>query len=89
MIETIIGLAAAVLTTLAAVPQVHKCWKTKNAGDLSLKMIVAQSGGIALWAVYGVMRGDPIIIVANGVGLLLFAALLYFRVTYRNAAATG
>jgi MtN3 and saliva related transmembrane protein len=42
-------------------------------------MILLLSAGLALWIVYGIMEGDPIIIAANVASLLLAANLLFFK----------
>jgi MtN3 and saliva related transmembrane protein len=59
---TVIGAIAAVCTTLSNLPQLKKCWETGSAGDLSLRMLLLHSTGVALWIGYGVFRGDWIII---------------------------
>ena len=53
-LTTLIGLCAAVCTTVSYYPQLKKCWETGEAGDLSLKMFLILATGVALWAVYGV-----------------------------------
>jgi MtN3 and saliva related transmembrane protein len=76
---TIIGAVAAFCTAVSNLPQVIKAWRTHSVGDLSLKMILLLSTGLALWIVYGVMEGDPIIIAANVASLLLAVNLLVFK----------
>jgi MtN3 and saliva related transmembrane protein len=76
---TLIGLMAAFCTTASYIPQLKKCWETRSAGDLSLKMFSILAAGIALWVVYGVLQGDAVIILANSVSLVLLAGILYFR----------
>lgn len=83
--ESWIGLFAAVVTTAASVPQVWKCWKTRSSGDLSLRMLVIQVIGLSAWALYGVMKGDAIIITSNLIGAGLFATLVVFKLTFRDA----
>ena len=80
MLNTLIGLAAAVLTTASYIPQVWKCWRTGEAGDLSLRMLLVLSSGIALWIAYGFMQGDLVIILANSASLTMLATLTFFRV---------
>ncbi|MGQ4275099.1 SemiSWEET family sugar transporter [Terrihabitans sp. B22-R8] len=82
-VVSFVGLAAAVVTTSASVPQVLKCWKTRAAGDLSVRMLLVQTAGLILWALYGVMKGDPIIIVSNLIGAGLFGTLLVFKRIFR------
>ena len=78
-LETAIGLAAAICTTASYVPQLKKCYVTKKAGDLSLKMFLVLAVGIALWCVYGVLKGDRVIMIANGISLLFLFFILYFK----------
>ena len=79
-IETLVGTGAALLTTACNVPQLKKCWETGSAGDISLKMLLALSGGVALWIAYGVLKSDLVIVAANSVSLLLVLGILWFRV---------
>lgn len=76
---TVIGAAAAFCTTVSYFPQLQKCIKTGEAGDLSLKMFLILALGIALWVVYGVGKDDYVIIVANTVSLALLSGILYFK----------
>lgn len=79
MFETFIGGFAAFCTTVSYIPQVKKAWATHETGDLSLKMLLLLSAGLALWIVYGFLKGDWVIIVANGVSLALLANLVWFK----------
>jgi MtN3 and saliva related transmembrane protein len=76
---TIIGGFAAVCTTFSILPQLKKCWETGSAGDLSLRMLLLHSTGVALWIGYGVFRGDWVIIISNAVSLVLLLGILYFK----------
>ena len=81
---TVIGLAAAFCTTISYIPQIRKIWATGETHDISLKMFLILSTGIALWVLYGMMRGDAVIILANSVSLAFLAAILFFKL--RNLA---
>ena len=76
---TALGGMAAFLTTAANIPQVLKCIRTGESGDLSLKMLIALSMGLALWLADGLMRGDVIIATANAISLCLVGILLGFK----------
>jgi MtN3 and saliva related transmembrane protein len=78
--NTTIGLFAAFCTTASYFPQLKKCWETGSAGDLSLKMYLILSVGVATWIVYGVLQQDIVIITANAVSLVLLLGILYFKV---------
>jgi MtN3 and saliva related transmembrane protein len=80
---TVIGLIAAFCTTVSYIPQIRKIRATGETQDVSLKMFLILSTGIALWVVYGVLQGDAVIILANSVSLAFLCAILFFKV--RNA----
>lgn len=83
--ETAIGTLAAICTTVSYAPQIRKCWKTGQADDLSLRMFLLLAVGIALWIVYGFLRADKVIIIANSISLCFLAIILYFKVRPRSA----
>ena len=75
-----IGGCAAVLTSLSYLPQVRKAWPRGSTSDLSLNMLIALTTGLALWIVYGLLKGDWVIVAANSVGVSLSAAILAFKI---------
>jgi len=83
-LATVVGLVAAFCTTVSYVPQIRKIWATGETHDISLKMILILSTGIALWVVYGIMQGDAVIILANSMSLAFLATILFFKL--RNVA---
>ena len=76
---TVVGGVAAFCTTVSYFPQLRKCWQTGHTGDLSLTMFSVLGVGVALWIVYGLMKSDVIIILANAVSLALLLGILYFK----------
>ena len=78
-VATLIGLAAAVCTTAANLPQLKKAWTTGQTDDLSLKTLLLFGSGLALWVVYGFFQQDFVIILANGVSFLILSAILYLK----------
>jgi MtN3 and saliva related transmembrane protein len=79
IMNTAVGLFAAVCTTLSYFPQLKKCWETGSAGDLSLKMFLTLALGVATWIVYGFLQRDFVIILANAVSFCLLLGILYFK----------
>ena len=77
-----IGIIAGVLTTGAFVPQILKIWRTRKADDISLGMYSVFTLGVALWLVYGILIASWPVILANGVTLLLAAAVLVMKVKF-------
>lgn len=66
-----IGFGAAIGTTAAWFPQVAQTWRTRSARDFSWGYLALFIMGVFLWTLYGVMRRDTVVIIANGVTLLL------------------
>lgn len=77
---TYLGLLAAVLTTVAFVPQAVKTWRTRSTHDISLAMFSILVAGIFAWLVYGVLIGDLPLILANAVTLGLAGTILYLKI---------
>ena len=67
---TVLGFAAAALTTAAFFPQVLHTLRTKDTKGISLGMYVAFTSGVACWLVYGLLLGDWPITVANAITLV-------------------
>lgn len=80
----LIGFGAAILTTIAFLPQVYKTWKTKDVSSLSLPMLILFFVGIVLWLVYGFLMHSPSMIFANSITVVSSILLLYFKLKYRN-----
>ncbi|MBK9018429.1 MAG: SemiSWEET transporter [Saprospiraceae bacterium] len=77
---TIIGLVSAALTTGAYVPQAVKTWRTRRTSDLSLSMFMMVFLGTAGWLVYGLLKDDLPIILANIITLGTSFVILYYKV---------
>jgi MtN3 and saliva related transmembrane protein len=71
-----VGVAAAFLASLSYIPQVRKAWPRGATRDLSFSMLLVLTIGLSLWLLYGVLRGDWIIIAANAMGASLSATVL-------------
>jgi len=79
-LDTLVGAAAAFCTTVSYIPQLRKCWSTGETGDLSLNMLLLLATGLGLWLVYGLMRPDAVIVMANTVSLALLGGILFFKI---------
>jgi MtN3 and saliva related transmembrane protein len=84
-IATVIGLAAAVCTTAANLPQLKKAWITGQTDDLSLKTLLLFGSGMMLWVIYGLLQRDVVIMLANGISLLILSVILYLKVIQERA----
>lgn len=84
---TAVGALAAICTSVSYFPQVRKTWTSGETGDLSLKMLLLLCAGLALWTVYGVMRGDYVIIAANACSVMLVGSVLYVKLRNGDPAS--
>lgn len=73
---TLIGYLAATLTTLSFVPQAIKTIRTRDTEGISVMMYLGFTIGIAFWIAYGVIRQDPVIIIANALTFMLALPIL-------------
>lgn len=78
--SSIVGVVAAALTSLSYIPQLRKAWPRGATDDISLKMLVVLSLGLSLWIVYGLVRRDWVVAIANAVGLSLVGAVLVCKI---------
>ena len=76
------GFLAALLTTLAFLPQLYKTWKTKTADDVSLIMLIMFITGLICWIVYGIKINSIPILVANIITFIFNFSILILKVTY-------
>ncbi|QKJ65529.1 SemiSWEET transporter [Deefgea piscis] len=83
---SLIGMSAALCTTIAFVPQVWQVWRSRSAKDISLGMYLIFVTGVSLWLVYGFMLGDWPLILANSVTLLLAGAVLLMKLYFEHKA---
>jgi MtN3 and saliva related transmembrane protein len=66
---TVIGLAAAVCTTGANLPQLKKAWTAGQTDDIS----------------YGVLQKDIVIILANAISLALIGGLVCLKLLHTSS----
>lgn len=78
----IIGYAAAILTTLAFIPQVIKTLKERKTENISLGMYIIFTIGIALWLTYGILKMEYPIILANVITLVLALIILTLKIKH-------
>jgi MtN3 and saliva related transmembrane protein len=84
-LATVIGLAAAVCTTGANLPQLKKAWTTRQTDDISMYMLLVLASGLALWVAYGVLQKDIVIILANAISLALIGGLVCLKLLHTSS----
>lgn len=83
IIANIFGMAAAILTTSCFIPQLIKIIKTKQTKDLSLSMYLMFFAGVACWEIYGILFKAPPVIIANFIGMIMNATIIYYKIKYK------
>ena len=83
----LLGLVATCFTTSSFVPQVWRTWKTRDVSGISLPTSVIITVGLALWLVYGWLRGDMPLMVANAVMVVLTGAITVMKLRFEQQAA--
>ncbi|MCG9874300.1 MAG: SemiSWEET transporter [Leptospiraceae bacterium] len=82
--ESFIGYFAAFLTTVSFLPQVLLVVLTKKTRDISRNMYLVLTLGVFLWLVYGFMKSDLPIILANSITLLFTLTILVLKVLSKD-----
>ena len=84
VIDTFIGSAAALCTTVSYFPQLKKTWQTGETDDLSFKMLALLATGLALWMVYGFAKSDMLLVAANGISVAMVLCILGIKLRARH-----
>lgn len=77
------GYVAAILTTLAFVPQAVKTLRTRDTRSISVQMYVVFTIGVGFWLVYGIVLRSWPMIIANIITFLLAASILAMKLRWR------
>ncbi len=86
-LNELIGLVAALLTTLSFLPQALLTLRTRDVSGISLSMYSAFTLGVGLWLVYGVMLGAWPVIIANALTLALATSILGMKLWFGRRPA--
>ena len=82
-----LGLLGVFLSSITFVPQVYKAWTTKSVGDLSAWMLLILMGNVSTWLVYGILKSDLSLILANGIIMCLTLLMAYMKVRFGRDGA--
>jgi MtN3 and saliva related transmembrane protein len=84
-----LGLFGAFLSSITFLPQVYKAYKTRSVGDLSAWMIAILMANVSTWLVYGIVKNDLAIIIANAIIMTLSLVMVYFKVIFGRKDGNG
>ncbi len=82
-IFTILGFTAGAVTSVGFIPQLIRGYRTKKLHDVSYWMPLVLTTGMSLWLLYGILRNDIAIIVANSFGVFCNLLLLLMKKLYK------
>lgn len=82
-LSDIFGYLAAILTTVAFVPQAWHTFTTRDVSGVSLGMYSTFTAGVTCWLVYGVLLDAWPIVIANCITLSLATGILVMKLRYR------
>lgn len=74
----VLGTVAAILSTVAFVPQITKIWRT-GGKDVSLFMLSLYVAGVTLWLCYGLAIGATALSLANAVSIMFAGTCLVLK----------
>jgi MtN3 and saliva related transmembrane protein len=81
---THLGLLAGAITSAAAVPQVVRTYRTRQARDISIWQPVLLNVGMLLWLIYGVAIGDLPLISANIFSIACYSVLIVMKILFKD-----
>lgn len=76
------GYFAAILTTIAFIPQLVKTIVSKKADDVSLTTLIMFLTGVSSWIIYGFKIHSYPILIANVITFILNFLILVFKLNY-------
>ena len=76
------GYFAAILTTIAFLPQLLKTIKTKKADDVSMTTLILFLTGVSSWVIYGYKISSIPILIANLITFVLNLLILISKLRF-------
>lgn len=80
---TLLGFAAAILTTVSFLPQAIQTIRTKHTRGISLAMYSIFVTGTLLWFLFGLFSNNLPVTLANGVTLVFAGIILFYKIKYK------
>ncbi|NLE33232.1 MAG: glutathione synthetase [Bacteroidales bacterium] len=77
---SVIGVLAAIASTLNQLPQAYKTIRSKDTHSLSLGMYSLVWAATALWLIYGILIKDVPLILSNSISILPITYILSMKV---------
>jgi MtN3 and saliva related transmembrane protein len=78
----VLGFVAGILTSISSLPQLVKIIKEKKADDVSKLMFLVLSAGVGLWTIYGFIKNDYPVLIANAFSFVINITTAVLRQRY-------
>jgi MtN3 and saliva related transmembrane protein len=78
----ILGLIATCFSTSSFIPQIWRTWKTHDVSGISLPTYIILTTALSLWLLYGILKGDVPLIVANTVMIVLSSIIAAMKIVF-------
>ena len=79
---TLLGFAAAAISTSGFLPQVTKGFVTRKMDDVALWQPILLTTGMTLWLIYGVLLAEMPIIIANSIAIAFNLIIIGQKLAY-------
>ncbi|MFT3793309.1 SemiSWEET family sugar transporter [Flavobacterium sp.] len=81
---SILGFTAALFTTLCNIPQLVKIIRTRKTQDVSALTYCVLLAGLILWTIYGILKTDWPVIIANAISATIATTVLFLKLTSKK-----
>ncbi len=81
---SLIGYAASFCSVISFIPQAMKVARTKDTAAISIRMYLLTVTGFTLWTIFGLMKGEIPIILANSICFCLSTFILAAKLRGRR-----
>ena len=80
----LLGLSAAVITSVSNIPQALKIIRTKETKGVSTRSYTLLLVGLLFWIGYGIQRNDLPIILSNALSAIICGSVLFLKLTSKK-----
>ena len=71
-------------STSSFIPQIWRTWKTRDVSGISLSTYVILTIALALWLLYGILKGDVPLIVANTIMVVFSSVITAMKIVFEK-----
>lgn len=81
---TLLGSLGTLFGASIMLPQVWKTYHTGKVRDLATSSVIIFILNCVTWIVYGILKNDPYVLLANSIGLMTNTSLLAMKILWRK-----